>query len=85
MNHPDTDRLLVMLQELLNERFDIPAEKATLQAPLNAIGLDSMIVLDVIMEIEDRLGVTLNDLAMPPGATLGDVVKLIQRNLGAGV
>lgn len=85
MNHADTDHLLATLQELLSERFDIPAKKATLDAPLNALGLDSMIVLDVIMEIEDRLGVKLNDLAMPRDPTLGDVVKLVQRNVAAGV
>lgn len=85
MNQSDTDHLLATLQALLSERFDIPANKATLDAPLNGLGLDSMIVLDVIMEVEDRLGTRLNDLAMPRDPTLGDVVKLIQRNLGTEV
>lgn len=85
MNQIDTDHLLATLQVLLSERFDIPADKATLDASLSNLGLDSMIVLDVIMEIEDRLGMRLNDLAMPRNPILGDVVKLIQRNLGAGV
>lgn len=84
MNHADTASLLASLQELLRERFDIPAETATLGAALTDLGLDSMIVLDVIMEVEDRLGVTLADLEMPRNPTLGDVVKLIQRNLTAG-
>lgn len=82
MNQPDSDRILATLQKFLNERFDIPPDSATLDASLRELGLDSMLVLDVMLEAEDRLGVTLNDLAMPREATLGDVVKMIQRNLG---
>jgi acyl carrier protein len=71
------------LQSFLQERFDIPAESATLDAPLRELGLDSMLVLDVMLETEDRLGVKLNDLSMPRDATVGDVVKMIQRNVAA--
>ena len=83
MNQYDTDNILTSLQNFLQERFDIPAESATLDVPLRDLGLDSMLVLDVMLETEDRLGVKLNDLSMPRDATVGDVVKMIQRNLGA--
>jgi acyl carrier protein len=38
-------------------------------------------VLDVIMEVEDRMGVKLDDVTLPREATLGDVVSLVERNL----
>ncbi len=82
MNQPDANELLTMLQRFLADKFDIPNEKATVGAPLRDLGLDSMLVLDVILEAEDHLGVKLDDLSIPRDATLGDVVSLIQRNLG---
>ena len=78
-------RIHKALQEIFSERFDIPPETATPEALLRDIGLDSMMVLDVIMDIEDRLGVKLEDMSLPRNATLGDVIKLVQRNQGIDV
>ncbi|MEP6881413.1 MAG: acyl carrier protein [Dokdonella sp.] len=72
-----------MLQTFLGEKFDISPEQATRNVPLRDLGLDSMLVLDVIMEAEDQLETKLDDLTMPRDATLEDVVKMIQRNLEA--
>jgi acyl carrier protein len=85
MSSTDPTAILATLQQLLSERFDIRPETATADALLRDIGLDSMMVLDVIMDIEDRLGVKLDDVGMPRDATLGDVVKVIQRNQGIDV
>jgi acyl carrier protein len=83
MNQPDTNRILAMLVNFLTEKFDIPAEDATRDVALRDLGLDSMLVLDVILEAEDRLGVKLDDLTIPRNATLSDVAAMIQRNLEA--
>lgn len=83
MKHPDADQILTMLQQFLVEKFDIPKEKATPETPLSDLGLDSMLILDVLLEAEDHLGVKLDDLAIPRDAKLGDVVSLIQRNLSS--
>jgi acyl carrier protein len=83
MNQPDTNRILAMLLSLLTEKFDIPAEDAARDIALRDLGLDSMLVLDVILEVEDRLGVKLDDLTIPRNATLTDVSAMIQRNLEA--
>jgi acyl carrier protein len=85
MSPSDPARILASLQELISERFDIPAQTASADALLRDIGLDSMMVLDVIMDIEDRLGMKLDDVGLPRDATLGDVVKVIQRNQGVDV
>jgi acyl carrier protein len=84
MNPPDSQRILASLQAFLNERFDIPESSANPAASLRDIGLDSMMVLDVIMEVEDRMGVKLDDVSLPRDATLGDVVSLVERNLKPG-
>ncbi len=84
MTKPDAYQILGVIREFLTERFDIPAENVSLDTSLRYLGLDSMMVLDVMMETEDRFGVKLMDLALPRDPKLGDVVTLIERNLGAG-
>jgi acyl carrier protein len=84
MTQPDAAAILAAIREFLSERFDIPAERVALDAPLRELGLDSMMIMDVMLETEDRFGVKLMDLALPREPRLGDVVSLIERNLGAG-
>ncbi len=79
----DRAGILSMLQEFLSERFDIPPESAKPALPLRELGLDSMMMLDVMLEFEDRLSIKLADMSMPRDATLDDVVALIERNIGS--
>ena len=83
MSRPDAATLLAALREFLATRFDIPAEQAQPESSLRDLGLDSMMVMDVMLETEDRFDVKLTDLALPREPTLRDVVALIERNLGA--
>ena len=69
------------VRQFLADRFDIPADKLTNQASIRDLGLDSMMMLEVMLEVEDRLGIKLKDLSMPANPTLGDIVDLVQRNL----
>lgn len=81
MTTPDAPQILSLLQRLLADKFDIPNESASPETRLTELGLDSMLVLDVLLEVEDELGVKLDDLAIPRNATLADVIAVIQRNL----
>ena len=80
---PDPAAVLAALKEFLATRFDIPAESVEPGTPLRDLGLDSMMVMDVMLETEDRFGLKLTDLALPREPTLGDVVALVQRNFAA--
>jgi acyl carrier protein len=84
MTRPDAAAILQAIKEFLAERFDIPPERVEPEAPLRELGLDSMMIMDVMLETEDRFGVKLMDLALPREPRLGDVVALIERNIGAG-
>lgn len=75
---------LASLQSILQENFDISPERASAGTSLRELGIDSMMVLDVVMEVEDRLGIQLKDMAMPRDASLGDIVALIDRNIERG-
>jgi acyl carrier protein len=48
---------------------------------MRELGLDSMMMLEVMLEVEDRFGIKLKDLSMPSNPTLRDVVDLAERNL----
>jgi acyl carrier protein len=85
MKQPDTKNVLASLQDILNELFGIQLDAASPDVRLSDLGIDSMMVLDDVMETEDRLGIKLNDMTMPRDATLGDVVELVQRNIGASL
>ncbi|MEO7014631.1 MAG: acyl carrier protein [Dokdonella sp.] len=82
MSKPDQSEILAMLGEFLSERFDIPAQAVRSDRPLGELGLDSMMLLDVMLEFEDRLGIKLADMSLPRDATLQDVAALIERNTG---
>ena len=82
-NDLDSVGVQTMVRDFLVERFEIPADKLTNEVALRDLGLDSIMMLDVLLEVEDRLGIKLRDLAMPPNAKLGDVVALVERNLAS--
>jgi len=69
-----------MLKDFLVEHFDIPAEKIVDDCSLKELGIDSIMMLDIMLEIEDRLGIKLKDLSMPTNPKLSDIVLLIERN-----
>ena len=76
-----SERIEGLVKGFLVEHFDIPQEKITTDVRLRELGLDSIMMLDVMLEVEDRLGIKLRDLSMPLNPKLHDIVELIQRNL----
>ena len=76
-----SERIESLVKQFLAERFDIAQEKMTTDVRLRELGLDSIMMLDVMLEVEDRLGIKLRDLSMPANPKLLDIVELIQRNL----
>jgi len=76
-----SDRVVSVVKSFLNERFDIPADRLTDESSLRDVGLDSILLLDVMLEVEDRLDVKLRDLSMPSNPKFKDVIALIHRNM----
>ena len=72
-----------MLVNFLAEHFDVTAVKTTDNPMLKELGIDSIMMLDIMLEIEDRLNVKLKDLSMPSNPRLSDIVTLIERNQAA--
>ena len=79
-NDLDSPHIQTLVKQFLQERFDISPERVTDTTSIRDLGLDSMMMLEVMLELEDRLGVKLRDLSMPGNPTLRDVVALVERN-----
>ncbi len=67
------------VSEILSKRVDI----STLDEgdSLQALGLDSLDLVEVMLEIEDALGVEFDSEEIQEVTTLGDVLKLIEKKL----
>ena len=65
--------------DILSKRIDV----STLDEgdSLQALGLDSLDLVEVMLEIEDTLGVEFDSEEIQDVTTLGDVLKLIETKL----
>jgi acyl carrier protein len=79
-----SERVKAMVVDFLVERFELPRDRLLGATPLRELGMDSIMMLDVMLDVEDRLGVKLRDLAMPANPTIDDIAALIERNLASG-
>lgn len=65
------------IQGIISDKMDIPVEKITMEASLQDLDIDSLDMVDIIMDIENELGVSLEDLK--DVQTVGDVVVFVQQ------
>jgi acyl carrier protein len=72
------DNNLAMLKEFLDKHVKNPPENLTSETRLDNIGLDSMSMLELIFDIEDKYGVHLPD-DMPTPETVGQLMALVEK------
>lgn len=71
-----TTALQTELEAILVEEFDIPADELSPDATFEALGLDSLDVVDLTLALEERTGVRLEDEELADVVTLGDAITL---------
>lgn len=67
------------VSDLLSKRVDISNLKET--DLLSGLGLDSLDLVEVMLEIEEELGIEFDSDEISQVATLGDVLKLIESKI----
>ncbi len=78
--------LLPLLRSVLAEEGLVPPEAVTPQAELEALGLDSVRMTQVIFALEERLDITFPfDGEGAPPRTVADLARLVARLRGGGV
>lgn len=80
----DTADILTRIRASLHERFGLEESQLAENARLRELGVDSMHVLEIMLDLETELGVSLSDLSLPPDPTLGQVAAVIARNIPGG-
>ncbi len=67
--------LLNTFTEILVEDFDIPAGEIAPDVTFEALGLDSLDVVDLTLAVEERTGVKLEDEELEDVRTVGDAAN----------
>jgi len=69
---------LGLIREFLQNRLGIMPERAVPEALLKELGVDSLMMLELMFEFEDRFGITLTkDIKSP--RTVGEMAALMDR------
>ena len=84
MTKLNPQQLESLVKEFFTEHFDIPNETMTAQTTVRELGIDSIMMLGILLDMEDKLAIKLTDLSMPAHPKISDVVAMIERNLAAG-
>ena len=74
---------LETLQDILIGEFDLTRERIDPDTELAALGVDSLDLLELMFKIEDRYKLAIRDDVPNDLATVGDVVRFIDRLLAA--
>lgn len=72
----DAESIIAVLKMLLRQRYRIDAELES-DSRLETLGIDSLHILDLLLDVEAELGIELGGLALPPHATLGQLAGAI--------
>lgn len=64
---------------VMAQRFDVEKEDIKAESTITGdLGADSLDVVDLLMDIEDKFGITVPDEDASSLSTVGDVVKYIE-------
>ncbi|MBI4291423.1 MAG: acyl carrier protein [Betaproteobacteria bacterium] len=77
----DNAAILTKIQSSLHDRFGLDVAQLGDGARLGDLGVDSLHVLEIMLDLEAELGTKLVDLSFPPNPSLGEVAAVISRNL----
>lgn len=69
---------LALIREFLDARLGVPPQEVVPNAALAALGVDSLMMLELVFECEDRFGVALDKNQKSP-RTVGELVMLLDR------
>lgn len=77
----DNTDILAKLKNILNERFGIDTTTVDDTTKLSDIGIDSLHVVDIMLDIETELDFNFQDLSLPPDPSIGEISASISKNL----
>lgn len=77
----ERQEILDRLKALIHERFGIDPAALTGSTTQAELGIDSLLMVDMMLDVETELGFTFESMDLPRNPTLDTIVDLVQRNL----
>lgn len=71
-----------IVQKMIVERFGVQEEKVTEKMTFDDLGVDSLDVVELVMELEDRFGVQFEDEKIEELNSIEDAVQYIDQLRG---
>ncbi len=78
----DRNKILELLKSLLKDKYDVDPGSLSGASRQDDIGLDSMTMVDLMMDIETALDIQFPDLNLPKNPSLDEIVDLIVKSAG---
>ena len=69
------------LAALISSRFDVPPSGLTEETRQKDLGIDSILLVDLMLDIETELDFVFKSIDLPNNPSLGEIVALIRHNL----
>ena len=73
-----SEDLFTTFRELLVSDFGVPAEEVAPDATFEALGLDSLDIVELTLALEDRTGVKLGDEDLEQVRTVQDAIDKVE-------
>lgn len=69
------------LKALIAERFEVPSDSMSMDTTQADLQIDSILMVDLMMDVEERLNFTFDSLELPKNPTLGSIVDLVEKSM----
>ena len=80
----ERQEILERLKALIHERFGIDPAGVTGSTTQAELGIDSLLMVDMMLDVETELDFTFESMDLPRNPDLDTIVDLVQRNMAAG-
>ena len=77
----ERQEILERLKALIHERFGVDAAGLTGSTRQSDIGIDSLLMVDMMLDVETEMDFTFDSMDLPRNPDLDTIVDLIDRNL----
>jgi acyl carrier protein len=74
--------ILSKLKSTLHDSYSIDISELNASSKLGDMGIDSLLLVNIMLDIETELGFTFENMNLPPDPSLGDVSQAIFENIG---
>ena len=73
-----SQELLAIFTEVLTEEFGVPEDEIAAEATFEALGLDSLDVVELTLVLEEKTGVKLEDEELEDVRTVQDAIDKVE-------